>query len=294
AALEPAVRHLLDVHPADAWARRELALTLAQTGRFDEAFRELDLARDLEPASTSYFSVRGQVCDQAGRRAEAAAAFRAAVRLSVDNDYAIGRLLDCCDTLAARRDALHFVEAELVRQVTVGDGLLAYQYHARRAFEPDEVLALVQKALDARPDLWHAWSAVVRVLADVGRLDEADARVREATTRFPLLPRLWLDRATVCKRRGDRDGQEAALRQAGQINPSWGPAVRELATVCNETGRFDEAKALLEQAFVRTPLDAVNHGWLADLHWRRGETDAALTQLHQALLLEPGYTWAWD
>ena len=37
AAVEPAVRRILAIHPADAWARRELALALARQGRHDEA-----------------------------------------------------------------------------------------------------------------------------------------------------------------------------------------------------------------------------------------------------------------
>src|SRR5205823_1174560 len=126
-------------------------------------------------------------------------AYREAIRLSVDNDYAVARLLAGCDTLAERREALAFVEGELARQTVFGDGLLAYQQCARYTLEPEELLASLRKGLEARPDLWHAWSAVVRQLTAVGRLDEALDLARQATGRFPLLPRLWLDLALVCR-----------------------------------------------------------------------------------------------
>ncbi len=292
-AQEPILRRLLEVHPADAWARRELALALSHQGRLDEAFAELEMARVVEPASAFYFVVLGQVYERSGRRAEAQEAYRQAILLSVDNEFSIGRLIDTCETRSERLAALAFVEQELIRQVIFGDGLLAYQLHAQRALEPEEVLASLRKALEVRPDLWHAWAAVVRQLTDMERLDEAAALIEQATVRFPLLPRLWMDRALVYRATGDHAGQEAALRQALQINPGWGYAIRELVILCNEQNRFDEARALLDQSFVRNPLDAANHGCLANLLWRNNDPDATFEELRKALLKEPSYDWAW-
>ena len=41
---EPVIRRLIDLCPDDAWARRELALHLANHGRSAEALAELDAA----------------------------------------------------------------------------------------------------------------------------------------------------------------------------------------------------------------------------------------------------------
>jgi len=150
AALEPVVRRLLAIHPADAWAHRELALALAQQGRQNEAFAEMQHATELEPASGAEAVVRAQVLERGGRLAEAREAYREAVRRSAD-DFAIGRLIEMSDSRAERVEALAFIEGELERQVNFGDGLLAFAHQARGTLERDELLATMKKAQQARP-----------------------------------------------------------------------------------------------------------------------------------------------
>jgi tetratricopeptide (TPR) repeat protein len=294
AVMEPVVRRLIAIHPADGWSRRELALCLCDQGRLEEAFAELDIAYSLEPTSPSYYCVRGQLCERAGQRQEAREAYRQAIRLSVDIDYAIGRLMDTSENVAERRDALAFIENELVRQTIFGDGLLAYQAHARYTLEPDELLLSLRKALDARPDLWHAWSAVIRQQVEMDRARDGFELSAEAVARFPLLPQLWFDRAVVCRACEDHDGEMDALQHALQIRPNWSMALRRLAEVYERLGRHAEALELLQRAVAWAPLDAINHGCLADALWRQGEREPALTQLQNALVLDPGYEWAWN
>jgi cellulose synthase operon protein C len=293
AAQEPALRHLLEIHPADAWARRELALALAAQGRFDEAFAELETAAALDPTFPACHTVRGRVCSLAGRREESRAAYREAIRLSVDSEPAIAALVGEAQTQAERREALALVEQELVRQVVFGGGLLAYRDFARYTLDPEELLASLRRGLEARPDLWQAWSAVINQLAEASKLDEALDLARQATTRFPLLPSIWLDLALVCRARRDGPGEAEALRQALQINPSWGAAARQLAAAHHRDGRTPEARAALEDVIRRNPLEAANHGSLAELLWQTGEREAALERIQQALRLDPGYDWGW-
>ena len=155
--------------------------------------------------------------------------------------------MDTSENVAERRDALAFIEGELVRQTIFGDGLLAYQSHARYTLEADELLASLRKALDARPDLWHAWSAVIRQLVEMERARDAFELSAEAVRRFPLLPQLWFDRALVCRACEDHDGEMDALQHALQIRPNWSMALRRLAEVYDRVGRRDEALELLQR-----------------------------------------------
>src|SRR5262249_58484195 len=68
----------------------------------------------------------------------------------------------------------------------------------------------------------------------------------------------------------------------------------QLAEAHERAGRPAEARALLEQAVARAPLDPLNHGYLADALWKLGEKEAAVDRLRHAVLLEPGYDWAWN
>ena len=224
---EPAIRRLLEIHPADGWGYRELGMVLSEQGRHDDAATELQIAAALEPTSTYEASVRGFVLERAGRLAEARAAYREAIRRDVDNESAIGRLIETSNTHTERLDALAFVGGELERQVTFGDGLLAFAHRARGTLGPDGLLATLLRALEARPDLWHAWSALVRERIARGEIDEADTLARRAVARFPLLPQLWLDLAATCSARGDHDGEQEALepRPANQARLGLGRAI---------------------------------------------------------------------
>jgi tetratricopeptide (TPR) repeat protein len=291
---EPVIRRVVEMNPDDAWVRRELALVLADQKRFDEAWEQVHCAGQLEPTNPSYHTVRSYLLRCQGQIAEARQALRAAIELSVDDDFAIGELIGLCDTLEERREALTFVKDQLVRQVIFGDGLLAFQMHARDTLEPGELLHELREALAARPDLWHGWSAVVGQLLDMDQVDEAWQLVVQATERFPLLPRLWLDRAVVCRARGQPAAEREALETAYRINPSWGTAVRALSDLYERCGEYDRARELLEHAVGRNPLDVVNHVLLAEALWRLGQREAALERVHHAVQIEPGYDRAWS
>jgi tetratricopeptide (TPR) repeat protein len=292
--VEPVIRRLIELNPANAWAVRELGFVLLHQGRLDEAQRLADEAAQLDPAHVACYHLRGDLCQARGHLPQACDEYRTAIRLSVDDDYAINQLLACCDTLAQRREALQFVELELVQQVVYGQGLLAYRHHAHTVLDPEELLASLQQALAERPDLWHAWSACVEQLMSMERLHEARRLAEEATRRFPLLPRVWLDLAEVCGAQRDLEAQLAALHSAYRINPTWSEAARALATVHRQRGDHDQAHFLLELAIQRDPSSAVNYGFLAEVQWETGHREEALQHLERAVQLEPSYHWAWD
>ena len=110
----------------------------------------------------------------------------------------------------------------------------------------------------------------------------------------------------MCHAQEDRDGQIRALRQAVQVAPGWSYAARELADAMEANDESEEARVVLEQAVARSPLDPVNHGYLADNLWTAGDAAGAIEptegtalqrdaieRLRIALRIDPGYDWAW-
>jgi predicted Zn-dependent protease len=293
AAWEHAARELVQANPADAWAQRELALGLNRQARPDQALAAVDEAIALEPTNTFNFSLRGTIHRDAGQRAHAIADFRKAIELSVDNGLAIDALLGLLPTLEEKRSELQSIQRELERQVVFGDSLIAFRNTARGLLSAAELTQCLQAALDARPDLWQAWSAMVNQLIETRDLETADALAREATERFPLVPRLWLDLARVRRASGQTAAEREALEQAVAINPDWPLSARQLAATLARSGDFERAHRVMHRACARNPLDAENRVELARMLWALLRRNEAVQELKTAIELEPGFEWFW-
>jgi len=291
-AVIPHLRKLLEVNPADGWAWRELALAQSYSGQVNEALEAAEEAIRLEPNVSTGYSVRGAIQARAGRVGEGRKDYREALRLEVDNSFALQQFVDTAPSLAERTQALEVVAEELRRQIIFDDALFAYQSAARGLLLPRDVLSLLQDAHRARPDLWQAWSVLIHQLVDVGDYEQAFKVAQEATERFPLLPPLWLDLARVEQARLNDSGQIAAFRKALELDPNFAYASRQLAEIYERQHNLPEARATLEQAIVANPLDAFNHGCLAQVLWLLGEREAAIKRAQHALQLQPGYDWA--
>jgi tetratricopeptide (TPR) repeat protein len=292
-ALETVARALVTTNPEDAWARRELATALCGLRRFEEALAELDHAALLEPNHVSLFNGRGDCFARQGRRKEARGQFREALRRTVDDSFAMRSLLEQCLDAEERREELDFLQAELVRQTTFGEGILVFADLARAFLPAEKLEAVLRAAQQARPDLWQAWCALVMHLVALKRAREALPLAIEATQRFPLVPRLWLELGRVHRACLDHDQAIAALQKVREINPGWGFGMRELAGDLDAIGQVQEARAVMEQAIARSAQDPYNRGTLAAVLWKAGDKKAALSQVREAVLLEPGYDWAW-
>lgn len=294
---EAVIRHLIEVCPDDAWARRELALHLTNNNRAAEALQEMEAARDLEPNSPSYFYTYAHALARNDQTSEAAEMYRQAIHRSAENEVAISELLNLARGDAEKKEAIEFIGEELKRQTMIGDGLLTFREHASQAhdaIEPDDLLRLLQEIFDDHAELWHCWSVVIQqMLLTGGRLEEAKQLAKEAVERYPLLARLWVDLAEVCRAQEDPEGQLEALDQAVQVAPGWSYAAREYADALEANDQAEAARVVLEQAVARSPLDPVNHGFLADNLWNDHQSEEAVLRLEIALKIDPGYEWAW-
>lgn len=289
------LRRLLALNPHDAWASRELAIKLALSRQFDEAESAARAALAMAPRVSASHSTLGFVRRRQGKLVEARQHFRDALRCSVDNDYAVSALLEIETTLTAKREALDFVRDELVKQTTMGDGLLTFHEMARQVMDADTLLAFVRYALAERPDLWHCWVVTAAQLTHMGQHDAALALLDEAIDRFPLLPRVYVEKAHTLLMLGQRDLAREQLTLALRINPFWSTPVRMYVdTVLDEGHALERALPVLQRALYRTPDDADLRGLLGWLQWRLGSPEQALQELRRAVLVGPALRWIWD
>ena len=293
-AREPILKRIIDVHPADAWARREYALNLADQNRAEEAIFQCDEAEPLEPHSPYLWSCRAYVFKKASRIEDAKHAYREALRLSIDLEIAIQDLIALSDNLQDRRDSVAFIEQQLNRQMTFGDALLAFHDAVAFSFPPEELLASLKRGLEARPDLWQAWSAAVRQLITMERAGEALSYAQKQVQRFPHLPGIWLDLADAHRANKNTESEMTALQRAIELAPSWPDARRMLADGHERAGALDKAKAILEESIQRSPLDSFAHFDYAEFLMRRQDYDGAIAKVRQALVLNPRHDVAWS
>ena len=284
----------LKISPRDAWTRRELAWALANLNRQDEALAQAEAARRIEPRNSASWGLLGHIQERFRYFSEAREHFRRAIELSVDNSNAIAGLLRLSNTDRERKAELAFVERELVRQVVRGDGLLAFMEAARPLLEPEALLKILQQAHGDRPDLWHAWSALVMQLDHLGRSGEALPLARQAAGRFPHIPRLWLDLAAVHRRLGEAEAEIESAQRSFEINPGWSHSAFALADALERHRDLNEAQLVYERALRHNPSEPQLHVQMATVLWRIRQPMAALDSIEKALRLESNFDQAWN
>jgi cellulose synthase operon protein C len=293
-AAEAVLRRLITIDHSDAWSHRALAKNLSKQRRFDEAFAALETAKTLEPNNQSLYGMWGAIQEQVGAIAAAKENYQRAIQLSVDREWEINAWLNLCQTQKEKLAALDFIYQELIRQVTFGDGLVAYQEAAATVLPPEQLLDRLQDAWYTRSDLWQAWSALIQQLVQLDRLDAALEKAIAFTEAFPLLPKAWLDRASIHKRQNDLPGEAKSLRQALQINPNWDLALYQLSQLYERARKPEQAQKLLQKAIARNPRQETLYGYMADLLSRQDQRLAALDYLEKAIQIDPSYNWAWN
>ncbi len=289
-----AAEQLVESQPTSSWARRELADMLAESDQTERALQEAELALKMEPNVPYGYCIRGFVHRKMQRHKEAAADFKQALQLAVDNDYAMRSLLEGCADHAEKKIALEFIQQELLRQVTFGGGLLVFRELAHPILEPAQLLDFLRKAHHERPDLWQSWSALMLHLAFAGQLNEASQLANQATGRFSLSPRMWVDAAQI-KRMQENSAEEIEhLEIAVKLNPGWQWSAQQLAEAYERVGDFWKARRVIEAAVVHQPLNGSLHELLAHFTWRTGDRDEALARLRKGLEIDPDMMWSWD
>lgn len=182
---ERVYRRVLQLAPSNRAARHGLVLTLNQLGRTREAEINCRTLVEAEPANPEAWEVLGFVLGSQDRLPEAESAYRRALSLAPGSPLANRRL----GTLLARQERVEEALVSLDRARALG----------ARGFELDFTRG--------------------RVLTQLGRLDEAEHAFAAATTARPRNAEAQLDLARVRQALGDEDftrSLAAVVREAPQ------------------------------------------------------------------------------
>lgn len=289
----PQIQRMIEMHPADPWARREIALICQELGRHQEALSAAREAVALAPDEPAGHAIVGRVLLAMARDPEAAEAFREGIRRDVNYPFNFEGLIRTATGTDKQRAELAFIRAEMIRQVLNGSGLHAYRAQASVILSPHELHEELLEVWKARPDLWEAWSVLIQQKVDLRGCDEALRLALEATQRFALTPGAWRDLATVHRHAGDQEAALEAVLRVTQMNPDWPDGWVLLAEYQEDSLQADAAVATLRSGVARLPLDLSLRGSLAAILWRTNMRDEAWALAERTALEEPGTEWAW-
>ncbi len=288
-----ALRRIIADFPLADWPYRGLSHILVQQGKHDESIAAARHAIELAPHLTYSHGQLGEALAAARRFEEAGEAFRRSLELSIDNAASMRGLLEACPDAASRLAAVAFLREQLVSQTTSGTGVLSFADIARLHLEPEELRAILEEARGARPDLVATWTALTDSLIDRGDFDAARAEATAMLARFPYAPATHRLLSIIEQRSGNLRAAESAWRQALHVVPGWTYAMRCLGETLEGLGRLEEAIGIYRRAVAYSPLEAANHGMLADVLWRTSRREEALASVERAVLADPAYHWAW-
>lgn len=266
------LREAIELEPDAPTPHVRLGDLLARTRRFEEALTQFDAALDrLGGASSPVLVRRATVLVNLGRGDQAVADFRRAIEAAPEDPMVRQRFAEALDFLGRKREAQ---EQRRQAERLAGAGaqrlrLLLHQADGRiDAGDFEAASDLLRQAVDLAPDSVPARDRLARVLAHLGRYDEAVAELDHALEKAPrdLSLRLARIRALVL---GYRWGEaRVALNEALRLFPR------------------DKDLALLQVRLLATvPDPQVRDGALALEVARRVAKEDASAETRQALAL---------
>jgi tetratricopeptide (TPR) repeat protein len=97
---------------------------------------------------------------------------------------------------------------------------------------------------------------IARAMEKLGRMDEAEERLRNAQFRFPLFDEVLIARLRLAHARGDKDAVAERCAETIRRFPLLPLGYREGARYLVEMGSYDEAANILQAAIDRFPKEA--------------------------------------
>jgi tetratricopeptide (TPR) repeat protein len=318
------------VKPGSARMHANLAEAQRVLGRPENALEHLRKAEELNPAFAQVWNTRGLIAYDAGRYAEADAAYREAIarepRLSaahINRANALQALHRSSEAITALRQALVIEpdnptalsnlgqllcdlsdpdvleEAERLcrRAAAAAPGLAqAHEYlgnNLRALGKMEESLKAYQQSLRVDPSRSAPLLSIGELLQQAGRFDEAAALYERARAVDPDDPRLYLSLGSLALARDQNDRAIGFYERAAELDPLSADAQHGLGMAFLEQGRLDPAEAAFREALRLKPTYAMSLSALARIQAERGDIEESCDSARRALAIRPNLAEAY-
>jgi tetratricopeptide (TPR) repeat protein len=181
--------------------------------------------------------------------------------------------------------AKHIVQAKKIDAESAD----ALRLGMRAAAKGDTVLALsrFEQAVRAKPDRPAGYLRAAKLLRDLGRLDEAEAKFRAALAVAPENVSALIGLAHIARGKKDDDSALMHLRSAQNAEPDNPKVLMPLGNFYRTSSRLDEAQATYESVIQKDPSNAKAMACLGEIAQTRGDADSAIAWLRQAVATDP-------
>ena len=229
---------------------------------------------------------------RAGRLAEAAQGFRAALRLKPDLPEAQGTLGAILGALGQLDQAeLHLREALRLRPASPdAHGNLGNLL--RELGRLPEAERSLRRAVRLRPVYPDAHNNLGATLRGLGRPAEAEACLRVALRQRPAYPEALANLARLLREQGRPEEAEAPLRAAAALRPGAAPLQASLGALLRELGQPADAEAVLRAALRLRPGDAETLTEIGNALHDLGRHADARAHFREALRARPDHPGA--
>jgi tetratricopeptide (TPR) repeat protein len=281
-------------HPGDFWVNIFLALLSMEPAQADEAIRYTSVAVALRPQSSGAYNNLGVALGHKGRRDEAIAQFREAIRLQ-GNALAHNNLGSSLRELGRLDEAVAEYREAIRLKLDWAEPHVNIASILKDKGRLDEAIAELREAIRLKPDSADFCRKLVDALRGMGRLDEAIAELREATRLKRDMAEAHSVLGYALRENGQLNEAIAEYREAIRLKPDWADARRDLGRVLRRQNRPDEAIDCFRQAITLAPKNVEIYArYLGDILEKTGKLDEAMGCYRQALSIDPNYAHAYN
>ncbi len=158
----------------------------------------------------------------------------------------------------------------------------------------DDAVAALQRALAINPDHVSAHVNLGTALQGLGQIDDAIVSYRKAIAIKPDLAATHVNLGTALQGLGRIDDAVASYREALAIAPGLADAHLNLGVALRRLGRLDDAVASYRKALAIDPNLASAHNSLGTALHHLGRLEDAVASYHEALAIQPVFAEAWN
>jgi tetratricopeptide (TPR) repeat protein len=279
-------------NPGAVMAWLNLADTLTQARRYDEAIATYEHALTLRPNDPYGRNDLGNVLVLVGRPADALPQFERALAAKPDFPDALSNFGNALRSLGRREEAIAQYRRALALQPQHADALNNLGAELAQAGVPAEAVPLFERAVRLRPADGGLRDNFAGALRELGRFNEALVEHAEALRLNPASAEAQANFGRTLLAAGRKEEALRVFERALELKPALVAARSQYASALAGMGRNDEALAQLQRAVELAPESPEAQVNLGVAMAQSGRVDEAIARFEKALQLAPDFAGA--